>query len=88
MEFRRAFRDPGQKRRQTRMLAQRLNRVIVAGKLGFRERGVDFVVANLVEKHRRTTLAASKFRDEMMQALRRLRRDRAAAEGTDGNTHG
>ena len=64
------------------MGAQRLDRVIVAGKLGFRQRGVDFVVAYLVEQHGRPALAAAQFRNKVMKALRGIRRDCPEAEGT------
>ena len=62
------------------MLAQRFGCVIVPGKLGFGQGRMDLVVTNLMEKNRRSTLAAPKFRDEVVKALRDVRRDRTATE--------
>lgn len=42
-----------------------------------------FIVANLMDKDRWPTLAASQFWDEVMQALWGVRRDGAFAEGAD-----
>ena len=66
------------------MLAQRRDGVVGARKLGFREGGVDLVVANLVQKNGRPAFSAPELGDEVMQALAGVGRNRPAAEGTDG----
>ena len=65
------------------MGAQRLDGVVTAGKFGFGQRGMDFGMADLVQKNGRPLLSAAQTGDEMMQALRRLRRDRAVAKRAD-----
>ena len=71
------------------MLAQRFDCVIVPGKLGFGQGRMDLVVTNLMEKHRRSTFPAPKFRDEMVEALRDVRRNRTVTERTNGRiAHG
>lgn len=79
--------DPLDKFRQSRVGAQSVDRVIGAGKLGFGKRGVDFVVADLVEPHRWTTFAAAKTGNEVMLALPRMGRDGPVAERADGIAH-
>ena len=89
MEIGRALGDPVEKGRKPRMGAQRLGRVVAARKFGFRQRGVDLVVADLVDKDRGPALAAAQFRDQVMQALLRAGWDRAQAQGTGGQVgHG
>ena len=88
MKAGRAAGDPADELCQPGVGAQRIDRVIVAGKLGFRERGMDLVVADLVQQHRRPALAAAKPGREMVQALAHIRRDGPAAEGADGIAHG
>jgi len=71
------------------MRAQRLHRVAGPRKLRLGHRGVDLVVADLVQKNRRPTLAAAQARDQVMQALFRVRRDGPVAQGAYGVvTHG
>ena len=65
------------------MGAQRLDRGIAAGKFGLGERGVDFPVAELVEKGRGSALAALELRDQVMKRPA-PRRDRAEAERAYG----
>ncbi len=43
--------------------------MIVPRKLGLRQGGMDFIVADLVQQDRRPALAALQLRDEVMQAL-------------------
>ena len=83
MEAGRALRDPPDELRQTRMGAQRRDRVIVPGEFGLGECCVDFVMADLVQKDRGSSLAAPKFRDQVVVALAGVRRDRPRAEGAD-----
>ena len=84
----RAFRDPQDEFRKPWVGAQRFNGVIVPGKLGFRQRGMDLVVADLVQEHGRPAFAAAEFRDKVVQALSRLGRDGPVAERADGIVHG
>lgn len=70
------------------MGAQRVYGVVVPGKLGLGERGVDFVVADLMEKDSRPALAAAEFRDKVVKALARVGRNWAFAERADGIVHG
>ncbi len=63
------------------MSAQRLGRRVGARELRLAQRRVNLVVADLVEEHRRPALAAAELWDEVMQALARLGRNRAAAQG-------
>jgi|GEM_PF-6742386 len=71
------------------MRAQCLHRAVAAGKLGLGHRGVDLVMAELVQKNRRPALAAAQTGDQVMQALLRVRRNGPVAEGTYGIvTHG
>ena len=83
-----ALRDPADEFCQPRMGAQRVDGVVVPGKLGLGERGVDFVVADLVEKDCRPALAATEFRDKVVEALARIGRNGALAERADGIVHG
>lgn len=67
------------------MRAQGLDRRVVAGQFRLAERGVDLVVANLVQKHGGTALAAAQFRHKVMPALRDTGRDRPVAQWADGD---
>lgn len=58
--------------------------VELAGKFGFGEAGVDFLVADVVKEDGRSALAAFQFRDQVVQALRHVRRDGAQAERAGG----
>lgn len=62
---------------------ERLRRVIVAGQFGLCQGRVDFLVADVMEKNRRAALAAFEFRDQVVQALRDVGRDRTLAKGAD-----
>ena len=53
--------------------------MIGAGEFGFREGGVDFAVADLVEKYGRTALAAPELWDQVVMALPYACRNRALA---------
>ncbi len=79
-----AFGDPADEPRDPWMGAQGLHRVVAACKLGLGQRGVDLVVADLVQKHRGPALAAAQARDQVVQALLRVGRDGALAERADG----
>ena len=59
---------------------QELNGKIVSRELGLREGRVDLLVAEVVEEHLGPRSAAFKLGDQVMDALRDLRRDRSLAE--------
>ncbi|SMX23260.1 hypothetical protein BOA8489_01364 [Boseongicola aestuarii] len=69
------------------MFAKFFGRVKAAGKFGFGEGGVDFIVADLVKKHGGTVFASAQFGREVVLALLGVRRDRTVAEGADGMAH-
>ena len=69
------------------MLSQGLDCVIAAGAIGFGERCVDFVVADLVKQNGCTALAAAQAGDQVVLALRNALGDRALAEGADWIFH-
>ena len=77
------FGDPGQKPRQTGVRLERFDRGIVAGQFGFRQCGMDFVVANLVQQDRRATFPAAQFRHQMMQTLAGVGRNGPPAQRAD-----
>ena len=79
----RAFPDPGDETGKTGMAVQRFDGGIVAGEFGLGQACVDFAVADVVEQYGRPALAAFEFRDEVVQALRDIRRYGALAEGAD-----
>ena len=83
MEIWRAFGDPCHEAGQPGMGTQRLNRIEVTGQLGFGQGGVNFVVADLVQQHRRPTLPAAQLGRQMMQGLLGMGRDWAAANRAD-----
>ena len=69
------------------MATQRLHCVIGPGQFGLRERGVNFVVANLVQQNRRPALAAAKLGHKVVQALAGIRRNRPIAQGANRYVH-
>lgn len=66
------------------MGAQGLRCCIVASELCLGQRGVDFLVANVVEQNRFTALPAPQTRNQVVAALRHARRDSPVAQWTDG----
>lgn len=54
--------------------------VVFPRKLGLGQRGVYFPVANMMEKHGWPSLATFQFRDEMMDALFDIMRNRSLAQ--------
>lgn len=62
------------------MGAERLDRVIVTRELCLSERRVDLLMTEVVEEHLGPRSAAFKLGDQVMDALRDLRRDRSLAE--------
>lgn len=83
MKLGRALADPLDEARKPWMAAQRINAVIAACKLGLGQCGMDFTMANLMQQDRRPPFAAAQLGDQVMQALLRLRRDRAVAKGAN-----
>ncbi len=65
------------------MLAKGVDARIVTRELRFGQMRVHRRVANVVEEHGRTALAALEFRDEVVNALFSVRRDWTLAQGTD-----
>lgn len=65
------------------MCAQCVNRIEFACKHGFRKRGVNFTVTDVMEQHDRTAFAAAQFWDQVMQALRDMRRDGSVTQRAD-----
>ena len=66
------------------MGAQCLDGVVAARKLRLGHRGVDFVMADLMQQHRRPALSAPQTGDQVMQALFCVRRNGPFAQGADG----
>ena len=62
------------------MSAERLDRGVVPRQFGFGQRGVDFIVAYLMDKDRRAAPAALQLWDQVMPRLFRLRRNVAKAK--------
>ena len=60
---------------------------IVAGQFGLGERGMNFLMADVVQQHRRPALSPFQLRDQVMKALWNTRWDRAVAKGADGIGH-
>lgn len=63
-----------------RMGAEGFEGVIAPREVGFAERCVDFVVADLMKQNGRPALPAPELWNEVVQALADIRRDRPAAE--------
>lgn len=83
MEVGRSAGDPSDEFGDMGVGFERFDRRVAAGELGFRERGVDFIMTDLMQERGRAAASASGFRDEMMEALACLWRDRAATERAD-----
>ena len=62
---------------------QRLGGAVVAGEFGLGQGGVDFLVTDLMQEHRGPVFTAPQPRDQVVQALGRVGRDRARAEGAN-----
>lgn len=71
--------DPGSEFLQPGMGAQGFDCVVGPGQLGLGQRGMDLVMADLVQQNRRTMPPAFQFWDQMMQRLLGLWWDRAVA---------
>lgn len=84
MEIGGPFCDPIEERRKARMGAQGLHGIVGPRKLRLGHRGVDLVMADLMQQDRRPTLAAAQSRDQVVQALLGMRRDGPVAQGADG----
>ena len=66
---------------------QSFNGRIIPGQFGFGQGCVDFVVADLMEKHRGPALAAPEFRDKVVVALADLGRNGPTAKRADRIAH-
>jgi len=69
------------------MSAQGLNGVVIARQLRLAQRGMDFVVTNLMKQYERAAFAASEFRDQVVLTLLDLGRDGPIAQRTDRVAH-
>ena len=65
------------------MAAQGFYRVIAAGKLGFGQGGVNFIVTDLVQEHGWPALAALEAGDKVVVALACFGRNRAVTQGAN-----
>ena len=66
------------------MRTKRFDGMEIAGELGFGQCCMNFVVADLMQQHRRAAFAAAKLRDQMVQALAGVLWDRALAKRANG----
>ncbi len=66
---------------------QGCNARIIASQLCLAQRGVDFIVANLLQQHGRPALAAFQPWDQMMLTLAGMRRDLPVTQGAKGVIH-
>lgn len=69
------------------MRSQRLDRAVFPRQFCLGQAGVNLFVANLMQQHRWPVLATPEPRDQVVQALRDLRRDRAGAKGANRVWH-
>ena len=83
MEFGGAFADPSDELGKPRMGAQCLNRRITARQLCLGQGRMNLGMANLVQEHRGSALAATQLRHEVVQALARMGRNRPVAVRAD-----
>lgn len=68
------------------MSAQRLDGIVAARKLRLAQRGMYLAMADVVHKNDRAAFAAAQLGNQMVQALRHIRRNRPQAKRTDGQT--
>lgn len=88
MKPRRTLSHPCNEFGQTWVRAQALDRIELARQLSLAQRGMDFVMANLMKQHGRSAFATPQFRDKVMKTLARIRRNCATAQRTNGISHG
>lgn len=74
---------PGDEPCNAGMGTKSLDGIEAAGELCLGQRGVDFGMADLMQKNGRSLRSATQAGDQMVQALRRIRRNRAIAERAD-----
>ncbi len=84
MEVRGPFGDPSDEFRQPGVSAQGFHRCVIARQLGLGQCRVDFVMANLVQQHRRPTFSTLQLGDQVMKALPGVGGNRPPAQGTYG----
>ena len=70
------------------MAPQRLGRVEVACQFRLAQRRMHLPVTDVMHQHGRAALATFQLGDQMVQALRHIRRDRTQAERARGVGHG
>lgn len=66
------------------MPPQSLNGIIDPRQFSFAQRGMDFLVANVMDQNGWTAFPAFQLRDQMVQALRHTGRNGALAKGANG----
>lgn len=84
MEIGRAFPNPGNESRKARVGLKRGYRVVDAGQFRLGQGGMNLIVADLVQQHGRPALATAQARDQMVQALRGVWRNRATTKRASG----
>ena len=80
----RTFGDPFDEFGETGMPTQSLGRGEIARQFALGQGGMDFLVADVMQKDGRTPLATFEFGHQMVCALRHIWRDRTPAKGTYG----
>lgn len=83
MKPRRAFGHPADEFCQPRVALQRRNRVKRLRQLGLTQGGVDLIVTDLMQKHGFPAFAPAQTGNQMVFALPRRHRDRAATQRAD-----
>ena len=69
------------------MRPERLGCVVGPRQFRLAQCGMNLAVADVMQQDNRPALAAFQLGDQVMQALRYIRRDRAVAKGADGVGH-
>ena len=79
----RALGHPCDELRQPWMCAKSLDRVVGPCEFRLRQRGVDFPMTDVMQQHRWPAFTSFQPGDQVMQTLRRIRRDWAVAQRAD-----
>lgn len=69
------------------MISQGFYGTVIACQFGLSQRGVNFIVANLMEQHDRAAFATLQLGHQMVEALTRLGRNRSIAKWADRILH-
>lgn len=79
----RAFRNPTDELGEPRVAAQGLDTGILSRQFRLGQRGMNFIVTDLLKQDGRPALSPFKLGDQVMMALTRIGRNRAVAKRTD-----